>query len=54
MRLSERDRAAIAGITKSRFNETWAARADELLADLVGLEDRVLRHLWQQFGQQAA
>ena len=54
VRLSERDRAAMAGITKSRFNETWAARADELLADLVGLEDRVLRHLWEQFGQQAA
>ncbi len=54
VRLSERDRAAMAGITKSRFIETWAARADELLADLVGLEDRVLRHLWEQFGQQAA
>lgn len=54
VRLSERDRAAIAGIKKSRFNETWAQRADELFAELVSLEDRVLRHLWRQFGEEAA
>ncbi|MFT0137296.1 hypothetical protein ACEK07_04450 [Alcanivoracaceae bacterium MT1] len=54
VRLSQRDRAAIAGITKTTFCDTWSRRADELWEDLATLEDRVLRHLWHHFSDQAA
>ncbi len=53
-RMSVRERAAVAQITKSRFSETWAKRADDMLAELHSLEDICLRHLWRQFASDAA
>lgn len=52
--LTVRNRAAIARISKSRFSETWAARADDMMKSLYTLEDMVLRHLWHQFADRAA
>jgi hypothetical protein len=52
--MSVRERAAVAQITKSRFSETWAKRADDMLAELHSLEDTCLRHLWRQFASDAA
>lgn len=54
VRLSLRDRAAIAQISKSRFAETWAWRADQMLAELSSLEEQALRHLWHQFRDDVA
>lgn len=53
-RMTVRDRAAVAQITKSRFAETWAARADEMLGEVEGLADQAIRHLWRQFAEDAA
>lgn len=53
-RMSVRERAAVAQITKSRFSETWAKRADDMLAELHSLEESCLRHLWRQFADEAA
>lgn len=52
--LTVRNRAAIAKIGKSQFNDVWAARADEMMTALFSLEERVLRHLWRQFQQEVA
>jgi hypothetical protein len=53
-KLTVRSRAAVAGITKSRFSETWSVRADEMMKVLWGLEEKVLRHLHRQFADEAA
>jgi len=52
--LTVRNRAAIAKISKSRFGETWAARADDMMTTLFTCEEKVLRHLWHQFADMAA
>ena len=52
--LTVRNRAAIAKISKSRFGETWAARADDMMTTLFTYEEKVLRHLWHQFADMAA
>lgn len=52
--LTDRSRAAVCGITKSRFHETWSERADQLMALVWDMESRCLRHLWRQFADQAA
>lgn len=52
--LTVRNRAAIAKIGKSQFNDVWAARADDMMKTLYTLEDVVLRHLWHQFADRAA
>lgn len=53
-KLTVRSRAAVAGITKSRFSETWEGRADSMMQELWVLEEKVLRHLHRQFSDEAA
>lgn len=53
-RLTIRERAAISGISRTRFQADWEARVDRLLIDLWSAESEVLRHLVKQFSELAA
>ena len=48
-KLTVRSKAAVAGVGKSQFADTWQVRADEVMKLLWSLEERVLRHLYYQF-----
>ena len=53
-KLTVRSKAAVAGIGKSQFADVWQGRADEVMKLLWSLEERVLRHLYYQFADEAA
>lgn len=53
-KLTVRSKAAVAGIGKSQFADAWQGRADEVMKLLWSLEEKVLRHLYRQFADEAA
>ena len=53
-KLTVRSKAAVAGIGKSQFADAWQERSDDVMKLLWSLEEKVLRHLYHQFADEAA
>lgn len=54
LRLSVREQGRVAGISHSRYVETWADRAHEMRLQLVDWENVCLRHLIRHFEEMPA